>query len=198
MSRKSNQQGYAMLSVTMIGLVAMLGAASLFNHDVVNESRAVEEDLARLRTHWAGMGHVAYALSRGREGDLCGGSNCNNDNKRRDSYIGYLTELRDSGVSYRRWRYDEISSDYYLNIDGAADVQNEGSNHSGKLILNIAFVDLDTSPMIAIAGIWPQIRDLDVYFCTGLVSTTDECIDASVTGSSDVGGLAKIQTIRTK
>ena len=66
---RGRSRGSVVLTVTAVGLFAMLLASGLVNHYAVTEARAVEESLAKVRVYWAAMGHVNYALSRAwREG----------------------------------------------------------------------------------------------------------------------------------
>ena len=62
--RNTGQQGNVVITVMISMLLIMLLVASLVEHYLVTESRAVEESLAKVRVYWAMSGHVDYIHSR--------------------------------------------------------------------------------------------------------------------------------------
>ena len=111
-----DSRGFAIATVTMVGFVIMLSASAFVIHGTGNEARAVEEDIARLRLYWAGMGYASYAFSRGSQGPLCSGD-CPQDAQRAASYRGYVDELETAVDSYHRFSYPEIASGFYNDLN---------------------------------------------------------------------------------
>ena len=103
---RGRSRGSVVLTVTAVGLFAMLLASGLVNHYAVSEARAVEESLAKVRVYWAAMGHVNYVLSRAWREGLCSGSSgtCIDDDDRASDIRSFLAELDGDPVTYRESR----------------------------------------------------------------------------------------------
>ncbi len=197
-----SQRGYALITVTVIGLVIMVATAGLITRSVNAEAEAVEADLLRLRAYWAMTGQASYILSRGWMNGLCGGDGfcgaSDPDDERFDSFAGYAVELRDSPLvlpAYRQWSYADISDGYFLNVD--LNVRDWGTKQDGRFVLELRKQsltgDLLHSPDDFLARVWPTIQDIDVHICTGLVVNSDPCSDplagTNANGGSHITGI---------
>ncbi|MCB1733635.1 MAG: hypothetical protein H6981_01565 [Gammaproteobacteria bacterium] len=58
------QRGVILVSVMAMLFITLMVASALVNHFVVDESAAIEQDLAALRVRWAQTGQLDYLLSR--------------------------------------------------------------------------------------------------------------------------------------
>lgn len=120
--RKASQAGYALLFVMAIGVVGLYSVTNLIGDGSVTEREAQDRELLKLRAYWAGMGHIAYIISRSRQGPPCG-NECINKVNREDFYVAANKELNvfEKGAFIgapngrdRHWAYPEISPNYFL------------------------------------------------------------------------------------
>lgn len=160
-------RGSVVLTVTAVGLFAMLLASQLVNHYVVSEARAVEESLAKVRVYWAAMGHVNYALSRAWREGLCDGT-CNDDDDRAADIRRFLDELYNKG-GQRNWDYTEYGGGYVLSFTHT--VADNIFPNDGYLLLIIDFIDQGDIP--SIEGLSDRVRNLAVEVCFGFPCTTN-------------------------
>lgn len=200
---RPHQAGYAIAAVSFIGMIAMAGAATMLSTAPVAEVVEIEESLLQIRGHWASVGMLSYAISRGRQDGACGGDRCNKDDiDRRDIYQAFVEEiynaknktLTTNKPSALRWIYDEIDAEYHVQLQSTVKDLDDADN--GKLSFETDLVDFG------------EFFDEDrkkksftsahtlVELCTGLASAGDACLNSIA--KSNNSGISRLQDFRIK
>ncbi|MES2474088.1 MAG: hypothetical protein V4601_14745 [Pseudomonadota bacterium] len=166
-----NQDGGALLFVTMVGLVISLGFGLFMGSTVVGESRAIEAQLARSRAYWAEMGVFNYGLSRIAASKFCNG--CLFQTNVKDTDLApilqaYFNEL----TNYRVWTYLDEAAGYSIttSVTAAADNTPGRQNFSGWLMATSAY-----TPSALVASSSGQLPLMELRVCVGLAYSGDEC-----------------------
>jgi len=131
-----------MITIMVVTAICVGVVAVMLERFMVAEASDVERELINIRTHWAKMGQVHYALSRamGHYDNSAGANNvgicndspepagtppdietdCTDDNARITVLQNYLDEIQtisSNGNLVRRWDYDEFPNDaYYVSV----------------------------------------------------------------------------------
>ena len=165
-----DQDGGALIFVTIVGLVVSLAFGLFMGSTVVGEGRAIEAQLARSRAYWAQMGNYNYVLSRIAVSRLCHGCSAFN-NKDTDLAVvlqAYFNELS----NYQTWSYLDESANYTITTTttAAADNTPGRQNFSGWLMATPSYTA--SSLVAASSGMLPL---MELRLCVGLNDDDDEC-----------------------
>ncbi len=166
-----DQDGGALLFVTMVGLVISLGFGLFMGSTVVGESRAIEAQLARSRAYWAEMGAFNYGLSRIAASKFCNG--CFFQSNIKDTDLAPILQAYFNELSnYRVWTYLDESADYSIttSVTAAADDRPGRHNFSGWLMATSAYTP--SALVASSAGALPQ---MELRVCVGRAYSGDEC-----------------------
>lgn len=198
---RPHQAGYAIAAVSFIGMIAMAGAATMLSTAPVAEVAEIEESLLQIRGHWATVGMLSYAISRGRQDGACGGDLCNKDDSDRlDIYQAFAEEIYNAKAktlttnkpSAMRWIYDEIDPEYHVQI--LTTVKDLEAAVNGRLSFEFNLEDF---------GVFlGDDRDKKsftstntlVEFCTGLAAAGDACLNSIA--KSNISGISRLQDFR--
>ncbi len=166
-----DQDGGALLFVTMVGLVISLGFGLFMGSTVVGEGRAIEAQLAHSRAYWAQMGNFNYALSRVAASKFCNG--CLFASSLSDANLvpilqAYFNELND----YRVWTYLDEASGYSIttSITAAADDRPGRNSFSGWLMATSAYTA--SSLVASSAG---KLPSMELRVCVGRSYSGHNC-----------------------
>lgn len=176
-----DQDGGALLFVTMVGLVISIGFGLFMGSTVVGESRAIEAQLARSRAYWAEMGNYNYALSRIAVSRLCHG--CNFFNNRDTDLAVVLQAYFNELDNYKTWTYLDEAAGYSITTTTTASADNTPGRHnfSGWLM---ATPTVTTSSLVAASS--GKLPLMELRLCVGRSYSGDEC--GSITNNN--GGMA--------
>ncbi len=168
--RPHNQDGNALIFVTIVGLVMSTAFALFMTSTVLTEKRAVEAQLAIARTYWAQMGNFHYAMSRisySRLCDSCKASN-NNDSELSPVLQAYFNELSNNKV----WSYPDESADYSIatTVTATPDDDPTRQTYSGWLMAKSSYTG--SSLVAASSGKLPL---MELRLCVGLAGTGAKC-----------------------
>ena len=155
----TGQEGNILVIIMVMMMVFMLMASLLIEHFAINEARAVEESLAKVRVYWAMSGMVDYALSRAREE-----SQAEDDKTKRDNLTDYMDEVDDPVV------YSDISENYKLTVKGTVSNDDsvnpdDGNSDTGRILLRINLADVGSEPMESLENLPKRLGDLVVDIC---------------------------------
>ncbi len=165
-ARPAKDAGFALIVVMVLGAVAMYAAASLIGHGGVAERRLQEQELLKLRAYWAAQGHIAYAVSRARQGPACGGT-CQNFAMRRQAFDAYVGELNEDG-GQRDWSYPELGAGYVFPVEG------QGKSQQALMDVQISFPAAATAHPLIVAE-WPVRGDFRAFVCNGAATEGVAC-----------------------
>lgn len=168
-----DQNGSALMFVTMVGLVISLAFGLFMGSTVTSEQRAVEESLARSRAYWAQMGNHNYALSRIAASRLCNG--CSwifgiRDTDKVPFLQAYYNELSD----YQTWTYLDEAAGYSITTTTTAAVDEDPDRHSYSGWLKAAPAYTTSALVGASSGKLPL---MELRLCVGLLFAGAECGD---------------------
>ena len=201
MTARRRQSGYAIASVSLIGLMAMASAALLVTDGQVSERQAIEEQLVRIRANWAVMGHLTYVISRTRQDGVCDGTCGGGDNERRATVEAYLGEIYNAniggfksggGTKQRRWGYAEIADNYAIDTAGTVS-DAAGGVDDGSLTVQVRFANSNARTDF-VNDVLGRFDDRDATLCVGLAAAGDPC--PALLGNEEAGGIARIQDFR--
>ena len=152
-------KGSALITVTVIGLFVMLGAAALVNQFAIAEANAIAHSLAKTRIYWASMGHINYGLSRVQREGLCGGD-CVADEGATPAQANRAVNLRNFLNELGGEREWDFGEGYKFNIgtsviDGPLPVPD---NNDGRVRVTIELKPISGSSFDVLNGIEQRIR----------------------------------------
>ena len=176
-----DQNGGALMFVTLVGLVISMAFGLFMGSTVVTEQRAVEASLARSRAYWGQMGNYSYAMSRIAASKFCNGCLISFNNKDTDLAIvlqAYFNELD----NYKIWTYLDEASGYSITTTttAAADNMPGRQTYSGWLMATPTVTM--SSLVTASSGKMPL---MELRLCVGLAYSGDTCGNL---GSNNGGG----------
>lgn len=176
-----DQDGGALLFVTMVGLVISMGFGLFMGSTVVGEGRAIEAQLARSRAYWAEMGNYNYALSRIAASRLCHG--CSFFNNKDTDLAAVLQAYFNELDNYKTWTYLDEAAGYSITTitTASADDTPGRQNFSGWLM---ATPTVTTSSLVAASS--GKLPLMELRLCVGLSYSGDEC--GNITNNN--GGVA--------
>ncbi len=193
MSRVRAQRGNLVLMTGVLGSIASVGAALLFQLNVVLEKRAIEENLAQTRTYWAAMGAFNYVLSRTNQSGACkcdfDTSTCNidpmectSDMDRVYTMQAYYAELGPPIA----FEHPNMSSTYVMNL--TLDVQNDETGSSAdnghlKMVATVSSVGTH-SFLSSIAG---RLDTWEMGFCIDLGSSLCPAVNDDLAPAANTG-----------
>jgi len=165
-----NQQGSALIFVTIVGLVMSVAFALFMTSTVLAEQRAVEAELAKSRAYWAQIGNFRYAMSRISYSRIC--NSCTNDNNKDTDLAAvlqaYFNELSNNTV----WTYADESSNYSITTTDVAMADNRPTRQtfSGYLMATSAY---STSALVGASS--GKLPLMELRLCIGLSSAGSGC-----------------------
>lgn len=158
-----DQNGSALMFVTLVGLVISMAFGLFMGSTVLTEQRAVEGSLARSRAYWAEMGSYNYALSRITASKLCNGCSSGNfkDTDRAPVLQAYFNEL----TNYKTWTYLDEAAGYSITTDIAAGADDTPGRQTYSGWLMATPVVTASSLVAASSGKLPL---MELRLCVGL------------------------------
>lgn len=168
--RPHNQDGSALIFVTIVGLVMSLAFALFMTSTVLTEQRAVEAELAKSRVYWAQMGNFHYAMSRISYSRLCNSCTLNN-NKDTDLVLvlqAYFNELNNNKV----WSYADESGNYSITTTTTAAVDEDPTRQTYSGWLKATPTNTASALFGASAGKLPV---MELRLCVGLGGAGAKC-----------------------
>lgn len=168
--RPHNQQGNALIFVTIVGLVMSSAFAMFMTSTVLTEQRAVEAQLATSRTYWAQMGNFHYAMSRISFSRLC--NSCANGNNKDIDLApvlqAYFNELNNNKV----WTYPDEAAGYSITTTTTAAVDENPIRQTFSGWLKATPTNTVSALVSASAGKLPV---MELRLCVGLAGTGAKC-----------------------
>lgn len=165
-----DQSGAALMFVTMVGLVVSIVFAAFMGSTIVNESRAVEAELANSRVYWAQMGNHNYALSRIAASKLCNG--CSSGTYTDAVLVPVLQAYYNELNNYNTWTYLDEAAAYSITITTTAAADPTPGRHSRSgWLMGTPIV----TPSSVVAGFASKSPLMELRFCVGLAGPGDKC-----------------------
>ncbi len=196
--KNRQQSGFALISVMILGAMAMLLVSGFFGENHVSERREQERLLLGIRAYWATQGHVSYAISRGRQGPPCG-STCPEIAARETFYALSSLELLNfkgdklegHGLGTERyWLYPEISENYQFPIQVTA----KKSDDKSRIVFDFKYISTSFPGNDMIDLSYPLKDKSEIHICPGLALTSDPC-PINETSMDPSSGIARISYI---
>jgi len=193
------QAGYAIATISILGLVAMSSAAVLVQESGVTEADSVEASLVRIRANWAAMGHLTYVISRARQDGACDTECSGADTTRsiafgdygKEIYNAVVAGLRINNGTQRRWQYTEIHEDHALDTQIATG--NVGGSSDAKISFTVSFVN-SNARLDFVDAISDRLKPFEATICTGLADAGDNC--PTLVTNTDISGISRIEDFR--
>ncbi|MCB1736572.1 MAG: hypothetical protein KDI42_00450 [Gammaproteobacteria bacterium] len=187
---KRRQRGVILVTVMAMLFVTLLIASALVNHFVVDESAAIERDLAELRVRWAQIGNLDYVLSRAMaDGEgLFGFASQNALQASLEGYLGEVPSLT----------YTDVAGGGSYSLTSNAQVWDLGVN--GRMRIELGITDPGAAVPAAI-GLNTRVPSLFTDVCIGDMavaarSAIDTCV--SVFGLLGNNGIPTVVALWTQ